>query len=253
MKSQTKKCRKGKKLVLFLLMMCMLITEGSISVLANEAPDTAAVDAEEDKTTADDAEEDKADAAEDSASLVAEVTNVNNTLISALSQSMEATLSIEREKLPKYSEEELMYLSCIIYCEAGNQEFEGKVAVANVIMNRAESDLFDHVNTIEEVIYDCARWGRQFSPAYKRDSNGKWTAKGTSLEKALTMYKTGEYPGDWQGKQMEDCIEAAKAALEGEVVLAKEYLYFNMGITNTAKKCKAQGNSYQVIGCHIFY
>ena len=222
---------RGKKLVSILLMLCLIAASGQSLVYAEE-------------TTGEAKKENV---------LSIEVSNVTNTLMSGLAQSVAATISQEQAKLPKYTEEELMYLSCIIYCEAGNQDYDGKVAVANVVMNRAKSDLFDHVNTIEEVIYDCERWGRQFSPAYKRDSNGKWTTKGSSLEKALTMYQTGVYPKDWQEPQMEECIIAAKAALEGEYVLNGEYLYFNMSISKSKEKCKKNGKTYQVIGCHIFY
>lgn len=50
-------------------------------------------------------------------------------------------------------------LASIIFCEAGNQSFEGQVAVGAVVMNRIASSAYP--NTIEGVIYQPG----QFSPA----------------------------------------------------------------------------------------
>ncbi|MDE7326682.1 MAG: cell wall hydrolase [Lachnospiraceae bacterium] len=181
-----------------------------------------------------------------------EVENVTDLLENSIASSLCATIENERAKLPSYTKEELMYLSCIIYCEAGSQEKKGKIAVANVIMNRVESDIFDHVTTIKEAIYDCDRWGRQFSPVYVK-SNGKWTTKGSNYEKVLSMYKSGNYPKEWQKKQMQDCIEAAKEALTGKQVIDSSFLYFNMGISSGKARCQKNGKPYTVIGGHIFY
>ena len=41
-------------------------------------------------------------------------------------------------------------LASIIFCEAGNQPYEGQVAVGAVVMNRVNSDIYP--NSIEEVI-----------------------------------------------------------------------------------------------------
>ncbi len=184
--------------------------------------------------------------------LTEETANLMSILESSITSSLSATIENEQAKLPEYTQEELMYLACIIYCEAGNQEKKGKIAVANVIMNRVESDVFDHVTTIKEAIYDCERWGRQFSPVYVK-SNGKWTTKGSNYEKVLKMYKADNYDKAWQREQMEGCIEAAKEALEGKKVIDGSYLYFNMGISSSKEKCKKKGVPYTVIGCHIFF
>ncbi len=50
-------------------------------------------------------------------------------------------------------------LAALIYCEAGNQSYEGMVAVGAVVMNRVYSSSFP--NTISEVIYQSG----QFTPA----------------------------------------------------------------------------------------
>ena len=51
-------------------------------------------------------------------------------------------------------------LAALIWCEAGNQPYEGMVAVGAVVMNRVASSSFP--NTISEVIYQSG----QFTPAY---------------------------------------------------------------------------------------
>lgn len=254
---------KFKKLVLMGMVCCMTFASNGMAVAAAEADTELAGEAKEQESAAPGSEADaaagqdeeiKEQAAEtkDASELADEVANLTSVLQSSITSSVSATIENEQAKQPAYTQDDLMYLSCIIYCEAGNQEKKGKIAVANVIMNRVESDIFDHVTTIKEAIYDCERWGRQFSPVYVK-SNGAWTTKGSSYEKALTMYRTGEYPKEWQQEQMQECIEAAKEALEGRQVIDSSYLYFNMGITSTKAKCNKTGASYKVIGCHIFY
>ena len=50
-------------------------------------------------------------------------------------------------------------LASLIFCEAGNQPYEGQVAVGAVVMNRINSSFYP--DTMEEVIYQSG----QFSPA----------------------------------------------------------------------------------------
>ncbi len=50
-------------------------------------------------------------------------------------------------------------LAALIFCEAGNQPYEGQVAVGAVVMNRVNSSVYP--NTISEVIYQSG----QFTPA----------------------------------------------------------------------------------------
>ncbi len=255
-----------KKLVLMGLVCCTVFSSNGMAVLASGADAQAVVEEDKKDITVpeNEAEEAGADAgvqkgqAEEPAArvieedLTEETANLMSILESSITSSVSATIENEEAKLPEYTQEDLMYLACIIYCEAGSQEKKGKIAVANVIMNRVESDIFDHVTTIREAIYDCDRWGRQFSPVYVK-SNGKWTTKGSNYEKMLTMYQNDSYDKEWQRKQMEDCIAAAKEALEGKQVIDGSYLYFNMRVSDTKAKCKKKGASYSVIGCHIFY
>ena len=62
----------------------------------------------------------------------------------------------------------------------------GKVAIANVVINRAKSQAFP--NTIRDVIFDKT-YGKQFPPAHK--------------------------PGFGEIKPDKSCVIAAKMALEG--------------------------------------
>ena len=61
------------------------------------------------------------------------------------------------EAAQQAAEKEL--LASLIFCEAGNQPYEGQVAVGAVVMNRIKSSSYP--DTMEEVIYQSG----QFSPA----------------------------------------------------------------------------------------
>ena len=63
----------------------------------------------------------------------------------------------EEEAAAQQAEKEL--LASLIFCEAGNQPYEGQVAVGAVVMNRINSSSYP--DTMEEVIYQSG----QFSPA----------------------------------------------------------------------------------------
>lgn len=66
------------------------------------------------------------------------------------------------------SEEEyydsLELMACIVSAEAENQSFEGKCLVADVILNRAESELFP--DKIEDVIAQNGQFSTYASGAY---------------------------------------------------------------------------------------
>lgn len=53
--------------------------------------------------------------------------------------------------------EDQKLLASIIFCEAGNQPYEGQVAVGAVIMNRVRSGAYP--NSISEVIYQSGQFG----------------------------------------------------------------------------------------------
>lgn len=82
---------------------------------------------------------------------------------------------------------ELEMLATIIYCEAGNQPYEGKVAVGNVVLNRINSASFP--NDMDSVL----RAPKQFSPV----GSGKYDR----------MLGSGRVP--------ESCYDAARDAMSG--------------------------------------
>ncbi|GKX30655.1 hypothetical protein SH1V18_31350 [Vallitalea longa] len=61
----------------------------------------------------------------------------------------------------KYTSEDLYWLSRIVEAEAVGEPYSGKLAVANVIINRKKSS--EYPNTIKSVIFD-KKYGIQFSP-----------------------------------------------------------------------------------------
>lgn len=120
-----------------------------------------------------------------------------------------------------YNEEDLYWLSRIIYAEAGGECFEGMIAVGNVVLNRVEAEEFP--NNIYDVIFD-RRCGIQFSPAY---SGG--------------IYNTPS----------EDAIKAAKLALDGVNVVG-DSLYFNPSSRTSSWASRNREFTVQ-IGNHNFY
>ena len=60
-----------------------------------------------------------------------------------------------------YDEEDLYWLSHIIYAESGNQPLEGMIGVGNVVLNRVADPTCP--DTVYDVIFDT-RYGVQFSP-----------------------------------------------------------------------------------------
>lgn len=103
------------------------------------------------------------------------------------------------ETVTTASSDDVSLLAALIYCEAGNQSRDGKVAVGAVVMHRVASGSF--ANTIRGVIYQSG----QFTPAYSG-----------ALDSALANGVPSE------------CYEAAQAALNGEDPVPGA-LYFNTG------------------------
>ena len=94
----------------------------------------------------------------------------------------EAKEKAEREAREAYVRANQELLASIIYCEAGNQPYEGQVAVGAVIMNRVKSG--GYPNSIEEVIYQSG----QFGPAATGWLNRVRSSKGysqTALQAAV--------------------------------------------------------------------
>ena len=127
----------------------------------------------------------------------------------------------EKRKLVKYygsmsaDEYELLLLAALIYCEAGGESYEGKLAVGAVVCNRIRSS--SYADTLQGVIYASG----QFTPAM----TGK-------LDRVIAA-----------GKVPQSCFDAAIEALGGYTNVG-DCLYFRR---NNGTR---QGT---VIGNHVFY
>lgn len=114
-----------------------------------------------------------------------------------------------------YDTSDLAMLAAIIECEAGNQSYEGKLAVGSVVVNRVNSPRF--ANSISGVIYASG----QFTPV----ASGRFTivlSRGASAS----------------------CVQAAQEVLNGNVTINALYFHvYRSGIDTYGT----------VIGDHIFY
>lgn len=132
----------------------------------------------------------------------------------------EAIAALEKAKLTAnqgafsatYDEQTL--LAALIHTEAGNQSYDGKLAVGAVVLNRVKSP--NYPNTISEVIYAPG----QFGPA----SNGTLAA---ALQNGVDA----------------ECLQAAKEALEGATTVGDAKNFHRAG----------GGENGIVIGAHVFY
>ena len=109
--------------------------------------------------------------------------------------------------------DELRLLGALIYCEAGNQPYEGMLAVGAVVMNRVKSGAYP--NTIHSVIYASG----QFTPAM-----------------------TGKVAKAYEGNVPELCLQAAQAAINGETTVGDA--------THFRRAGKREG---YVLGDHVFW
>lgn len=71
---------------------------------------------------------------------------------------------MEQQPLYQFSDEELEVLLRIVEAEAGGEDEEGRLLVANVILNRVNSEEFP--DTVSEVVFQKEGSVAQFSPAY---------------------------------------------------------------------------------------
>ncbi len=121
-----------------------------------------------------------------------------------------------------YSDEDLYWLSRIIHAESQGESMSGKIGVANVVLNRVKSTLFD--NTIYDVVFD-RKHGVQFSPII----NG-------------TIYNT----------PLGDSVIAAKRALKGENNIGESLYFLNPKIATNFWIVNNR-SFYKTIGNHDFY
>lgn len=109
----------------------------------------------------------------------------------------------EEIKAEQQAASDLKLLAALIYCEAGNQCYDGKVAVGAVVLNRMESRRFP--NSLSGVIYQRG----QFTPAM--------------TGKLARVLRNGNIPSS--------CYQAAQDALNGADPV-KGALFFNTGSGN---------------------
>ena len=121
-----------------------------------------------------------------------------------------------------YSDDDLYWLSRIVNAESQGESMRGKIAVANVVLNRVESPLY--ANNIYDVIFD-RNYGVQFTP----------TLNGTVYHAPLG-----------------DSVVAAKRALRGENH-AGESLYFLNPTIAQSHWIVNNRIFYKSIGNHDFY
>lgn len=121
-----------------------------------------------------------------------------------------------------YTEEDLYWLSRVIYAESGAESLEGQIAVGNVVLNRVRSA--EYPDSIYGVIFDT-KDAVQFEPT----SNG-------------TIYNI---PSKLS-------VTAAKLALRGNRPV-KNSLYFYAPALSQGTWINANCTYVRTIGCHRFY
>lgn len=109
--------------------------------------------------------------------------------------------------------DETRLLAALIYCEAGNQPYEGMLGVGAVVMNRVKSPAYP--GSIYGVIYSSG----QFTPAM-----------------------SGKVARVYEGNIPDACIQAAQAAINGETSVG--------GATYFRRAGRHDG---YVIGDHVFW
>ncbi len=132
----------------------------------------------------------------------------------------EAKPAKEEDKPAKtYTDDDLMWLSRIVTVEASNLSYEGKLAIANVVLNRVKSPAFPA--TVHDVIFQIDGRYVQFPPAHR---------------KSFTTRKINA-----------DAAKAALAALEGTNNI-ETCLYFNNAPFRSRKK-----DLFKIIDGEYFY
>ncbi len=121
-----------------------------------------------------------------------------------------------------YQQEDVFWLARIVYAESRGEPAAGKLAVANVILNRVKSPQFP--NTVYGVIFD-RKYGVQYTPTI----NG-------------AIYNTPDTAS----------IMAAKRALHGENNVGGSLYFYNPRIAGT-NWISRNRPYYTTIGNHSFY
>ena len=177
---------------------------------AKEAEEEAARIAEEERLAA---EAEAARAAEE-----ARVQSIISKTISGTDITYNPTMSV--------SDEELYLLACVIDWEASSEPYEGKLAVANVVLNRVRSSKFP--SSISGVIYQNS----QFSGV--SDGAGGPSAKFQSRMNS--------------GLSTQTCMDAAVEALSGHNNIGGYTSFRMISVANMSAM-----SDYVIIGNHVFH
>ena len=131
------------------------------------------------------------------------------------------------------SDYELLMLATIIYCEAGNQSYEGQLAVGYVIMNRVRSSLYP--STLEGVL----RQSKQFEPV----GSGRFD-----------LVLQAEQDDDIPDIVTQSCWNAAREVVNGSSNVG-ESLFFRTWapVPSLITNLQNGGVPYWIIQDHIFY
>ncbi|MBE6622921.1 MAG: hypothetical protein E7621_01835 [Ruminococcaceae bacterium] len=123
-------------------------------------------------------------------------------------------VTVDAERIDAtYTNPDILIVAQVLQCECG-PGFEGKIAVANVISNRAKSDLFP--DTVQEVIYDRRYGSVQFTIAYngKLDNTpskenilaAKCSLDGVTVAPDCLFYQADFVKNSWMDKNRERAV-----------------------------------------------
>lgn len=149
-----------------------------------------------------------------------------------------ASVSVENTYYtdPDVSDETL--LSAIIYCEAGNQSYTGKLAVGLVIMNRVYNKQFP--SKLREVVYQKS----QFTPA----RNGSLTR---ALKNPQIVNEECKLAASAITQQFKSYVAGQKVYLKIDGKQTQfPYLFF---MTSAAYQSCGRTAAYKKIGDHLFF
>lgn len=136
-----------------------------------------------------------------------------------------AKASAKKKQTAEYNKQ-VKLLAALIYTEAGNQPYKGKVGVANVVLNRVGSKKVTSAK-IHKVIH---------AP------NQFYVVRNGSFKRAMNRYDK------FNSANEKESIKAAKAALNGKNYVGKRKFF-----TGYSKKLKNNHPSGIKIGDHYFW
>ncbi len=147
-------------------------------------------------------------------------------------QGLDRYIATEQREAVSLSDEDLWMLACIVKYESGWQPYEGKLAVANVVLNRMKKSGL----SISSVIYAPY----QFSGVANLD--------GTPSEYFYNNYLTKELSYRLSESNAEECMRAAVEAASG-INNIGDFRYF----IGTASADYGSYADYKTIAGHVFY